>query len=206
MFCTPASSRAWFTFVGNGDFAPDAAFQKTFVVLVEAFRDGDALGIEVFHARPVPSLLFLITDMDLVDEPVLALGGHPGLGRIGFVRADIIVLQSRQDRLEPGLDFLLLVTGAVAGQKKFQHKSRYVGAFFDVVQKILAHHLSGKDVVEFLVERVHGFPRLPQYFPAGTCRGNGRKGIFPFRHAFSQAPRKGFGVAGRNIVDIHQFH
>lgn len=75
-------------------------------------------------------LLFHVTHVHLVDEPVPALGGHFRLGRVGLVGPHVVVVQGGQHGLHAGLDFRRIVAGAVAGQQKFQHESGHVGAFF----------------------------------------------------------------------------
>ncbi len=81
--------------------------------------------------------------------------------------------------------------------------ARASGAEFDEAE--IGLHQRGQSGYEVQLQAMD-FLVYPQFFLAGTCRGKGRKGIFAFRHAFSQAPRQGFGVANRDIVDVHQFH
>ena len=110
--------------VGERHLGPDAALQQAVVVAVELLGDGDALRVEVLQRRPVALLLLDVAHVHLVDEAVLALGRHLGLGGVGLVGAHVVVLQRGQHRLHAGLDLGRVVAGAVAGQQELQHEGR----------------------------------------------------------------------------------
>ena len=127
---------------------PDAAFEQAVVVPVELLADGDALRVEVLQRRPVPLLLLDVADVDLVDEPVLALGRDARLRRVGLVRPDVVVLQRGENGLHAGVDLGRVVAGAEAGEQELQHERRHVGALLDPVQQILADDLAVEDRVQ----------------------------------------------------------
>ena len=79
--------------VRQGDFGPNAAFQQPVVVTVELFANRDALRVEVFQRCPVALLFLDVANVNLVDEPVLALGGDLGLRDIGLVWPNVVFLQ-----------------------------------------------------------------------------------------------------------------
>src|SRR5579862_3511624 len=93
--------------------------------------------------------------------------GDSGLGGIGLVGADIVVLKGRQNGLHTGIDLGRIVAGTVTREEKLQDESRHVGAFLDPVEQVLADHLAVKDVVEFLVELIH------RAIPYSPFRGEG---------------------------------
>jgi len=78
--------------VRQGHFRPNSAFQQAIVVPVELLADGDTLRVEILQRCPVPLFLFDVTNVNLVDKPVLALGGYLGLRRIGLVWPHVVLL------------------------------------------------------------------------------------------------------------------
>jgi hypothetical protein len=73
------------------DFCPETTLKKTVVVFVVLFRDSNFARIKVLQGRPMTSVFFDIIDVDFVDESILTLGSHFGLGRVGLVGTNVVV-------------------------------------------------------------------------------------------------------------------
>jgi hypothetical protein len=82
-------------------------------------------------------------------------GGHLGLRRIGLVRANVVLLERGQHSLHAGVEFGLVIAGAIFGEQELQYEGRDVGALLDPVQQVLAQDLAVEDLVQFFVEFVH---------------------------------------------------
>ncbi|MNQ98745.1 hypothetical protein D3C85_1144500 [compost metagenome] len=126
--------------MSQGHLGPNATFKQSIVVAVELLADRNPLRVEVFQRCPVTLLFLDIAHVNLVDEPVFALSGNLGLSGIGFIRANVILLQGRQHCLHTGIHLRLIITGAILSEQKLQDERRDVGAFLDPMQQILAQH------------------------------------------------------------------
>ena len=152
--------------MGDHDLRPDATFEEAIVVPVKLLADGDALRGEILERRPMPLFLFDVAHMHLVDELVLALHRHARLSRVGLVRADVVLLQGREDGLHARLDLRRVVAGAIACEQELQDEGRDVGALLDPVQEVLADDLA--------VERRVQLGVASGFFPHTPARWQGR--------------------------------
>ena len=109
----------------------------------------------------MPLFFLHVADVHLVDEAVLTFGRNTGLRRVRFVGANVIVLERRQDGFDTGLDFDVVVAGAVPGEQELKDERRDVRPFLDAVQQILANDLAGELFVQFCVEWVHSLRDNP---------------------------------------------
>ena len=126
----------------QGHFCPDSAFQQAIIVPIELLADRDALGVEVLQRCPVALFLFDVANVNLIDEPMLALGGHLGLSRIRLVRPNVVFLQRRQHGLHARIHLCLVVASAIFGEQKLQDERRDVGALFNPMQQVLTKYLT----------------------------------------------------------------
>ena len=116
------------------------------------------MDVLVAEAREVgPELVFAgdETDVDLVDEAMLALLLELRLRLLGLVGSDEVLLQSLVDHLEAGRDRRRVVGRAVLAEQELKDVDGDVGADLHLADEVLPDDPARERVVGQAVERVH---------------------------------------------------
>ena len=150
------------------ELAPRPALQQAVVLVDEVLGHVHELVVEVLQVRPELVLPCEQPDVDLVDEPVLALLLDPRLGQLGLVGTDEVLPQCLIDDSQPGLDRRRHVGGAVLAQQELQHVDRNVGAHLDLTDEVLAYDAPREGVVGEFVEPVELHHRISRVRPSSV--------------------------------------
>ena len=108
--------------------------------------DMDVLVPEVDQFRPVLVVVGQVSNLDLVDERVLALVLDERLDLVGFVGTDEVRGERVVDHPQPGIDCRLVVGCTVLAEQVLQDEDGHVCPDLDLADQILADHLPGKNL------------------------------------------------------------
>ena len=108
--------------------------------------------IEVDSLRPVVGIDK--PNLYLVDERVFPVFLYFALRLRRLVRANVVVCERVVDDLQSHLDRKFIRRGAVLSEQEFEHEDRNVRPDLDLADEVLAHDLSGEQLVRLVVECV----------------------------------------------------
>jgi len=127
--------------------------KQALVPLDDVFLDVDPPVTEVGERRP--EVIFGEARLGLVDDAVLAFELHLGLGELGLIGPDEVVLQRLIDDHEALVDDLSVIGRAVLTQQKLEHVDGHVVPNLHTPNEVLAHDPPWEDVVRESVELLH---------------------------------------------------